>query len=301
MVALVRRSAAGKRARGLPDRLRPLRARERFAGWTHSTSVASAAASRSLGRCSAVPIRIRAGALLRRRLLQRRLVQCRRGDLTDRLPTRSASTEAIASWNASTPAGTWIETWIRATDRRSLDEVVQPRRLGVGDSSTIERHSVNCKATPTASSIVDTLVLDGKKARPGNAYQLKVRLFSENAAAPTVRNVVLRVLDGAGQVRRRPRRAPAWRTPDCSTVPSARRWSIPTAARSGAARPRRRWCSATGTRSRRRCESRVRSTVVDGVFDWIYDGHGNWPFNTACAATRDGARHGGRTSPGSRA
>jgi hypothetical protein len=24
---------------------------------------------------------------------------------------------------------------------------------------------------------------------------------------------------------------------------------------------------------------------VDGVFDWIYDGHGNWPFNTAYAAT----------------
>jgi hypothetical protein len=24
--------------------------------------------------------------------------------------------------------------------------------------------------------------------------------------------------------------------------------------------------------------------AVDGVFDWIYDGHGNWPFNTAYAA-----------------
>jgi hypothetical protein len=24
---------------------------------------------------------------------------------------------------------------------------------------------------------------------------------------------------------------------------------------------------------------------VEGVYDWIYDGHGNWPFNTAYAAT----------------
>jgi hypothetical protein len=24
---------------------------------------------------------------------------------------------------------------------------------------------------------------------------------------------------------------------------------------------------------------------VDGVYDWIYDGHGNWPFNTAYAGT----------------
>ena len=30
------------------------------------------------------------------------------------------------------------------------------------------------------------------------------------------------------------------------------------------------------------CEPRVR-TAVNGVFDWIYDGHGNWPFNTAYA------------------
>jgi hypothetical protein len=25
---------------------------------------------------------------------------------------------------------------------------------------------------------------------------------------------------------------------------------------------------------------------VRGVFDWLYDGHGNWPFNTAYAATQ---------------
>jgi len=33
------------------------------------------------------------------------------------------------------------------------------------------------------------------------------------------------------------------------------------------------------------CEPRVRA-AVDGVYDWVYDGHGNWPFNTAYAATR---------------
>jgi hypothetical protein len=31
------------------------------------------------------------------------------------------------------------------------------------------------------------------------------------------------------------------------------------------------------------CEPRVRRAVA-GVYDWIYDGHGNWPFNTAYAA-----------------
>jgi hypothetical protein len=33
------------------------------------------------------------------------------------------------------------------------------------------------------------------------------------------------------------------------------------------------------------CERRVRA-AVEGVYDWIYDGHGNWPFNTAYAATQ---------------
>jgi hypothetical protein len=33
------------------------------------------------------------------------------------------------------------------------------------------------------------------------------------------------------------------------------------------------------------CEPRVRAAVA-GVYDWIYDGHGNWPFNTAYAASR---------------
>jgi len=36
---------------------------------------------------------------------------------------------------------------------------------------------------------------------------------------------------------------------------------------------------STGT-----CEQRVRA-AVEGVYDWVYDGHGNWPFNTAYAAT----------------
>lgn len=35
----------------------------------------------------------------------------------------------------------------------------------------------------------------------------------------------------------------------------------------------------------RSCEPQIRSTV-QGVFDWLYDGHGNWPFNTAYAASQ---------------
>jgi hypothetical protein len=55
---------------------------------------------------------------------------------------------------------------------------------------------------------------------------------------------------------------------------------------------RSEWCSLTSTsmvlsfldRYCGDCAPRVYA-AVDGVYDWIYDGHGNWPFNTAYAGT----------------
>ncbi|HVF14022.1 MAG TPA: C39 family peptidase [Acidimicrobiales bacterium] len=52
------------------------------------------------------------------------------------------------------------------------------------------------------------------------------------------------------------------------------------------------WCSPTSTSmvlgywsgDTGPCEPRVRAAVA-GVYDWVYDGHGSWPFNTAYAAT----------------
>ena len=53
------------------------------------------------------------------------------------------------------------------------------------------------------------------------------------------------------------------------------------------------WCSPTSTAMIlayldnyvEDCEPHVRA-AVEGVYDWIYEGNGNWPFNTAYAATR---------------
>jgi hypothetical protein len=41
------------------------------------------------------------------------------------------------------------------------------------------------------------------------------------------------------------------------------------------------WAKDTGP-----CEPVVRAAVA-GVNDWVYDGYGNWPFNTAYAATHN--------------
>ena len=73
--------------------------------------------------------------------------------------------------------------------------------------------------------------------------------------------------------------------------------STAAAARPGAPRRRLRWCSATTTRCRRRrrtpgCRDGHADPWVDhaarATYDHGYDGTGNWPFNTAYAATRTG-------------
>jgi hypothetical protein len=156
--------------------------------------------------------------------------------------------------------------------------------LGIwaADTGTIQRHSVRLQGDNDGYVAVDTLVLTNKKA-PANAFQIKLRLFSaDGAAIPSVRNLSVAystsvskkpVLSAGDPVR--------WNTllpvPECSQMVYPDGGNV--------------WCSPTSTSMvmgfwgfmSGECEPRVRA-AVDGVYDWIYDGHGNWPFNTAYAA-----------------
>lgn len=189
--------------------------------------------------------------------------------------------EAIASWNADTPPGTWAETLIRASDGSRWTKWYN---LGVwaSDTSTVERHSVPLQGDADGFVAIDTLVL-GKKF-VATALQVKVRLFAEDgvAATPTLRNLGLafsapapkKAAAGAGD--------PAlWNVtlnvPECSQMvypDGGTVWCSPTSTSMVLAY----WTADTGP-----CEPRVRAAVA-GVYDWAFNGHGNWPFNTAYAA-----------------
>ena len=67
------------------------------------------------------------------------------------VPASFAFTEAIASWNADTPAGTWIETQISA---RFGSRWTKWYNLGIwaADTSTIKRHSARLCLVPAAVS-----------------------------------------------------------------------------------------------------------------------------------------------------
>jgi hypothetical protein len=197
--------------------------------------------------------------------------------------------EAIVSWNASTPAGSWVEIQFRAQygSRWSKWYV-----LGVwaSDDSTIQRHSVQSQGDSDGFVAVDTFVSSNKKATT-NKFQLKLRLFSANGTAgPVVRNASVAY---SSQI---PKSAVASQPGLSNTV-------LPVLGCSQMVYPDggEVWCSPTSTSmilaywtnniDPNSCETRVRAAVA-GVFDWIYDGHGNWPFNTAYAATQVATRNG---------
>jgi hypothetical protein len=198
-------------------------------------------------------------------------------------PTEFGFSEAVASWNVHTPSGTWTETQIRV---RLGGRWTKWYSLGVwaDDSYTVQRHSVDRQDDVDASVDTDTLVLSAS-AGSADAFQLKLRLFSTDPiTVPNVRNVAV-----AYSTHPVSHSAPTLGDPD--------KWgrTLPITECSQMVYPDggEVWCSPTSTamvlgywtHEHRRCEPRVRS-VVAGVYDWLYDGHGNWPFNTAYAATQ---------------
>jgi hypothetical protein len=191
-------------------------------------------------------------------------------------------TEAIASWNADTPAGSWVEIQFRAKYGGTRWSKWYILGIWASDYSTIERHSVRLQGDSDGFVAVDTFISSNKKEAT-SAFQLKIRLFSVNGTAiPSVRNASVAYSTSA------PKSAsvssgdptvwgkPALNIPECSQMvypDGGEVWCSPTSTSMVLGR----W-NNTGT-----CSDRVHA-AVEGVFDWIYNGHGNWPFNTAYAA-----------------
>lgn len=191
---------------------------------------------------------------------------------------------ALPSWNVDTPPGTWIETQLRI---RSQDQWTRWYSLGVwaSDDSTVQRHSLPDQADEDGQVYVDLVVLKDKPAG-GQAYQVKVRLHSFTPEiSPQLRSMAVAVSTVPKEPQRlQPGDPQLWdrvlALPECSQMVYPDGGEV--------------WCSPTSVAMvlgywrgdlTGACEPQVRS-VVQGVFDWIYDGHGNWPFNTAYAATQ---------------
>jgi hypothetical protein len=187
------------------------------------------------------------------------------------VPDRSF-TQAIVSWEASAPDGTWIEVRARAlVDGRWTRNYV----MGVWSESPM-RHSVEAQKDESGQVATDTLVL----TRPATALQLSVTLVS----AHPPRSPVLRGLHAV---------VSTGEPPPSRLDPDQRVWGIDLAVpqqAQGLYPGGGVWCSPTSTSmvlGYWGFRVPVPETAAN-VHDWMYDGTGNWPFNTAFAAARGG-------------
>jgi len=186
----------------------------------------------------------------------------------------------VPSFEGSTPKGTWIviSLAVRVSGAWSADYV-----MGVWASSTetVARHSVDGQDDATAKVSVDSLLLK-KKA---DALRYTVQLFSDSSATPRVRAVAAVAKDSSAA-------APA----DVST-PAARGKLLDVPRRTQVLPGASGWCSPTSTSmveaywSKKLGKPALDETVptaAAGIYDWVYDGTGNWPFNTAHASVVGG-------------
>ena len=219
-----------------------------------------------------------------------------------------AWTELVASWNADTPPGTWIEVAVRGVAAAGTPTpwftLARWCADDVAGGGAITRTSVSGQAIAGARLATDTLQVSDPSAFAG--WQLRVVLLRRagTSVTPTLRL--------AGAV--------------ASAVPASGSTSEPTSVFGGTvatlAVPSysqerhaghypawggggESWCSATTTAmlldywgagpttADLAWVSPAADAQVDlaarQTFDTAYDGTGNWPFNTAYAATRGAA------------
>ncbi|MEU4380570.1 C39 family peptidase [Micromonospora echinofusca] len=216
------------------------------------------------------------------------------------------ATELIASWNAQTPAGTWIQVEMQGTYNTGVQTKWYVMGRWASGDADIKRTSVNRQGDPWSTIWTDTFSIDD--ASVGvllRAYQLRLTLYKApgQRAAPVVHTVG----------------AMSSNVPDRFTVePSAggiawgKELAVPRYSQNihtghypeydGGGQA---WCSPTSTTmvieywGRKASEedtSWVDPTYPDPtvnhaarmVYDYQYDGAGNWPFNTAYAASFPG-------------
>jgi hypothetical protein len=210
------------------------------------------------------------------------------------------ATELVASWNATTPADTWLKVEMRAgTGAGDTTPWFTMGRWASGDQDIL-RTTVPDQSDASGYVNVDTFVAaDGVTLR---SYQLRVTLYREAGTRATPRLAMVGAMTSA--------------IPDRFTVPTS-----PSAGAWGRELPVPRysqnihageypeyggggeaWCSPTSTEMVVEYWGRgpseedlawVDPSYADPsvdhaarfTYDKDYDGTGNWPFNTAYAAT----------------
>ncbi len=225
-------------------------------------------------------------------------------------PTRHARAfdHATVSWAAETPSGSWLQAHLRVSLAAGSWSRWYNLPVWATGTGSVRRHAVDGQDHDGGAIETDTLALHG--AATDTAYQLSVTLFSTVPSSPDSRvSAALRRLSIA--LSHNSRSAVGVDTGRGGTNMGARSeddaasWAgeLAVPARSqmlagyrglGYGGGGEAWCSPTSTSmllaywARRLGRPDLAVSVpaaARGVYDWTYDGGGNWPFNVAYAAS----------------
>ncbi|MFL6156208.1 MAG: peptidase C39 family protein [Marmoricola sp.] len=206
-------------------------------------------------------------------------------------------TRLVPSWAATTPTGTWVQVLVQVRTGSGTTSSLKSLGSWASGDSVIRRSSAGSQSDAVAHVATDTVVAG---AKPLAAFRLTVRLLRRAGdPSPTVAEV--------GAVTSRPGTLPATSKP-LSTKPVSlgvpsysqmvHQGENPEYGGGGEA-----WCSPTSLAMVLGYYDRLPSpstytwvsssypqrwvnAVARLTYDHAYDGTGNWPFNTAYAATR---------------
>ncbi|NIH78363.1 peptidase C39 family protein [Amycolatopsis viridis] len=210
------------------------------------------------------------------------------------------ATELIASWNAHTPPGTWIEVETQGRTTAGAETAWYVMGRWAAGDSDIRRTSVDGQDDAHAQVSVDTLVM-----KPGEllrAYRLRVSLYHApgTRAMPAISAVgamTSNVPDRFEVPTSPPGRASGIELAVPAYAQNIHKGQFPEYGGGG-----ENWCSPTSTEMvveywgrRPRPEDmtwipaeyadRTVDYAARQTYDLAYAGTGNWPFNTAYAAT----------------
>ena len=218
-------------------------------------------------------------------------------------------TELVSSWNATTPAGTWLQVQMQATTNQGRPTKWYTLGIWASGTDTIHRTSVGSQGDGDGTVAIDTFFA---KDHPMISYRLMVTLFRRagTSVSPTLRTIGA-VASDAPEVNEKPY------IPSLPSGAEGVTLNVPTLSQEVHAGEYpefdgggEAWCSPTSTEmvvrywgsgpTDAQVTAMPSSTALNAptpkqdpdvdyaamhTYDAHFQGTGNWPFNTAYAAS----------------
>ncbi|WP_208630164.1 peptidase C39 family protein [Amycolatopsis kentuckyensis] len=211
------------------------------------------------------------------------------------------ATQLVASWNAKTPAKTWLQVEARGRTSAGAETAWYVLGRWASGDADILRTSVDGQDDANAMVDVDTLVM--KTGVTLKSYHLRISLYREAGSRATPSVSLLGAMTSAVPDRfevqpTKPGRATGIELKVPAYAQNLHKGQFPEYGGGGEA-----WCSPTSTEMvaeywGKKPSAEEMAWIPAGyvdpqvafaaryTYDHAYDGTGNWPFNTAYAASR---------------